>query len=96
MWVIARVAEYYFSFIAKIKANIDDPLCGLKAYHIKVYNDIGYFDRISSIGTQLMFNAKRRGYKLVQENVTLNEREDIPRFGKRVIAVKTAPTQSST
>jgi len=82
----ARVAEYYFSFIAKIKANIDDPLCGLKAYHIKVYNDIGYFDRISSIGTQLMFNAKRRGYKLVQENVTLNEREDIPRFGKRVIA----------
>jgi len=82
----ARIAEYLFSFIAKIKANVDDPLCGLKAYHIGVYNDIGYFDRISSIGTQLMFNAKRRGYRVVQRNITLNERDDIPRFGRRVEA----------
>jgi hypothetical protein len=67
-------------------AEIDDPLCGLKAYHINVYNDIGYFDRISSIGTQLMFNAKKREYRLIQKNITLNERDDIPRFGRRVKA----------
>jgi len=82
----ARLAEYLFAFIAKIKANIDDPLCGLKAYHIRVYNDIGYFDRIASIGTQLMFNAKTRGYRVVQKNITLNERVDVPRFGRRVKA----------
>ena len=82
----ARIAEYLFAVVAKIKANIDDPLCGLKAYHIRVYTDIGYFDRIASIGTQLMFNAKRRGYGVVQKNITLNERVDVPRFGRRVKA----------
>jgi len=82
----ARIAEHLFAFVAKIKANIDDPLCGLKAYHIRVYKDIKYFDRISSIGTQLMFNAKKRGYRVVQRNITLNERDDIPRFGRRVKA----------
>jgi glycosyltransferase involved in cell wall biosynthesis len=82
----ARIAEHLFAIVAKIKAKIDDPLCGLKAYHINVYNDIGYFDRISSIGTQLMFNAKKREYRLIQKNITLNERDDIPRFGRRVKA----------
>lgn len=82
----ARMTEYLFALIAKIKANIDDPLCGLKAYHINVYKDIGYFDRISSIGTQLMFNAKRMGYRVIQKDITLNERDNIPRFGKRVKA----------
>lgn len=82
----ARIAEYLFAFMAKVKANIDDPLCGLKAYHIKVYKDIGYFDRISSIGTQLIFSAKKKGYSIVQENITLNERGDSPRFGRGIKA----------
>lgn len=82
----ARIAEYLFALITRIKANIDDPLCGLKAYHIKIYKDIGYFDTITSIGTQLMLNAKRSGYRVVQRNITLNDRGDIPRFGKRVKA----------
>lgn len=82
----ARLAEYLFASIAKIKANIDDPLCGLKAYHINVYKDIGYFDRISSMGTQLMFNAKKRGYRVIQKNVALSQRSDVSRFGKGVKA----------
>jgi len=82
----ARFAEYLFAFIAKSKINIDDVLCGLKAYHIRVYRDVGYFDRISSIGTQLVFDAKKRGYRVIQRNIILNERGDTPRFGKRVKA----------
>lgn len=82
----ARISEYLFAFISKIKANIDDPLCGLKAYHINVYKDIGYFDKISSIGTQLMFNAKKRGFSVVQKNITLNKRDSVPRFGTKVKA----------
>lgn len=77
-----RITEYLFTFVARIKANIHDPLCGLKAYHIRVYKDIGYFDRVSSIGTQLMFNARKRGYKVVQRNITLNERSGTSRFGR--------------
>lgn len=76
-----RVTEYLFAFISRIKANIDDPLCGLKAYHINVYRDIGYFDRITSIGTQLVFNAKKRGYRIIQKDITLNARKDLTRFG---------------
>ena len=82
----ARIAEYIFAFIAKIKTNVDDPLCGLKAYHINVYKDVGYFDRISSIGTQLMFNAAKRGYRVTQRSIIINERDDVPRFGKRIKA----------
>ena len=82
----ARITEHIFAFIAKMKVGIDDPLCGLKAYHVKVYKDVGYFDEISSIGTQLMFNAKKRGYELVQEDITLNKRIDTPRFGKKIKA----------
>jgi glycosyltransferase involved in cell wall biosynthesis len=83
----ARITEYLFAFIAKIKANIEDPLCGLKAYHIGVYRDIGYFDRISSIGTQLMFNAKKKGYRVFQKDVVLlNRKKDISRFGEGIKA----------
>lgn len=81
----ARLAEYLYAFISKIKADIDDPLCGLKAFHVNVYKDIGYFDQITSIGTQLVFDAKKRGYKIVQKNITLNVRiNDITRFGAGV------------
>jgi len=67
----ARAAEYLFAFISRLKIGIDDPLCGLKAYHIDVYKNIGYFDRISSIGTQLMFDAKKKGYRIIQKESLL-------------------------
>jgi len=82
----ARIAEYLFAFVGKFKAGIDDPLCGLKAYSIKVYNDVGHFDTMKSIGTQLMFEAGKRGYRITQRDITLNSRHDEPRFGTRLIA----------
>ncbi len=81
-----RVTERVFAIVARMKANVSDPLCGLKAYHIKVYNDIGFFDRISSIGTQLMFNAARRGYVIVQRDINVNRRKDTSRFGGKIKA----------
>jgi len=78
-----RITEHLFAVVSKIKANIKDPLCGLKAYHIKVYKDIGYFDKISSIGVQFVFNAKKRGYRITQRNITIRERKDVSRFGRR-------------
>ena len=82
----ARLTEYLFAFVGKIKADIDDPLCGLKSYRIEVYKDVGYFDRISSIGTQLMFKAKNKGYRIIQKDISLTIRKDIPRFGKSIKA----------
>lgn len=82
----ARISEYLFAFISRVKIGIDDPLSGLKAYSIDVYKDIGYFDRISSVGTQLIFNAKKRGYRVVQKDIMLSKRNDMPRFGKKFMA----------
>jgi len=82
----ARLSEYLFTSIGKSKLGIDDPLCGFKAYQAKVYQHIGYFDQISSIGTQLIFNAHQQGFRLDQKNIILNRRQDTPRFGKRLIA----------
>lgn len=82
----ARITEYLFSVISRIKVGIEDPLCGLKAYDMRVFNDIGFFDRISSIGTQLMFKAKKKGYKIQQKEISLSKRQDDSRFGKRIDA----------
>ncbi|MDD4182777.1 MAG: glycosyltransferase family 2 protein [Candidatus Omnitrophica bacterium] len=82
----SRTTEHLFAFVAKRKLGVCDPLCGLKAYSINVYKDIGYFDRISSIGTELLFNAASAGYRIVQINIDLNRRKDIPRFGRAVKA----------
>lgn len=82
----ARIMEGLFALVGKLKANVDDPLCGLKAYSIRVYDDIGYFDRIKSIGSQLMFSASKCGYRITQKEISLNERHDNPRFGTRLKA----------
>lgn len=81
-----RIMEHLFAVIAKRKANIRDPLCGLKAYHIKVYKDIGYFDKISSIGVQFVFSAKKKGYRIAQRPISIQKREDHSRFGKSIEA----------
>ena len=82
----ARMAETLFSALAKAVLGIDDPLCGFKAYDVEVYRAIGHFDTLSSIGTQLLFSAKRKGYRLAQADIGLKTRGDIPRFGGRIVA----------
>jgi glycosyltransferase involved in cell wall biosynthesis len=82
----ARITEYLFALVGRLKAGISDPLCGLKAYSITVYNDVGHFDTIKSIGTQLTFEAGKRGYRITQRDITLNRRHDAPRFGTRLTA----------
>lgn len=77
----ARVAERLFAEYAKYRLGIDDPLSGFKAYDIETYEEIGYFDRCSSIGTQLMVAAAKRGYSIDQIDISISERADEPRFG---------------
>jgi glycosyltransferase involved in cell wall biosynthesis len=76
-----RIAETIFSWYAKKSIGISDPLCGFKAYSVKVYETVGYFDKLNSIGTELMFNSYILGYKLQEVPINMNKREDIPRFG---------------
>lgn len=79
----ARFMEYVFANYGR-KKGINDPLCGMKAYRAKVYEDIGFFDNISSIGTQFVFSALKNGYKVKEVPIKLKKRKDNPRFGGRL------------
>jgi glycosyltransferase involved in cell wall biosynthesis len=80
----ARIAEKALALYTKYKYGIEDPLCGLKAYKNKVYQDIGFFDRINSIGTELVIRAKKKGYRIVQVPITIKPRVDHSRFGQAI------------
>lgn len=82
----ARISEHLFAFVSKAKAGIHDPLCGFKVYRAEVYKAVGYFDQRSSIGTELMFAAHRKKFRILQQNINLNRRKDIPRFGRSLAA----------
>ncbi len=82
----ARVSEHWFAWIARAKAGIDDPLCGLKAYRTEIYRKVGHFDKCRSIGTELMFRARKLGYRVLQQDIELNRRKDVPRFGRSLAA----------
>lgn len=80
----ARIAEKILAYYTKSKYGIDDPLCGLKVYRKEVYQDIGFFDRINSIGTELLIRAKKKGYHIVQVPIAIKPRTDHSRFGQSV------------
>ena len=82
----ARVTEHLFAWVSKMKGGVDDPLCGLKAYRGTMYQKIGYFDKRQSIGTELMFTAKTKGFRIEQRRIALNRRKDTPRFGRTLAA----------
>ena len=71
-----KIFALYTNFFFKVK----DPLSGLKAYSKKVYEAMGHFDTISSIGTQLMIGAVRKGFVLKTVPIIVKEREDNSRF----------------
>lgn len=72
--------EKIFSWYTRFRFGIKDPLSGLKAYHVRVYKEIGYFDTIGSIGTQLVFEAIRRGFTFKIIPITVNTRLGTSRF----------------
>lgn len=77
----ARAAERLFALYTEWRLGIDDPLSGFKAYDTGVYRDVGYFDRLSSIGTHLLVATAKLGYRIIQVDIGLETREDEPRFG---------------
>lgn len=77
-----RLAEHIFAWVAEKKWGIQDPLCGMKAYRIGLYKEVGHFDSYGSIGTELALYAAKNGKRIVQLPVKIRERIDAPRFGR--------------
>lgn len=69
-----------FAFFTRVLYGISDPLSGFKAYHVKVYKSVGFFDRVGSIGTQLAVKAVQKGYKVKNVAIRARKRADKSRF----------------
>jgi len=76
-----RFAEVLFGIYTKWKYGIEDPLCGMKAYSISIYNSLGYFDSYNSIGTELMLHGAKKGYSINQIDIVVKRRLGKSRFG---------------
>jgi glycosyltransferase involved in cell wall biosynthesis len=77
-----RIAEHLFATYTKLRYGIDDPLCGMKAYKISVFNSLGHFDSFGSIGTELAIFAARNGRPISQLSFQVRERTGQSRFGR--------------
>ena len=79
--IFPRLTEYFFSFYANSKIGVPDPINGFKAIKVDVIKKIGYFDRINSLTSQVLFNAHRLGCKIQNVKIKVKERKDQPRIG---------------
>lgn len=77
-----RLAENLFALYTRARYGLNDPLCGMKAYKIFLYQKLGHFDSYGSIGTELMLFAVKNGYQYCQIPIAVRDRMDSPRFGK--------------
>lgn len=82
----ARLAEILFAWVTTARWGIRDPLCGVKAYRIAVWKELGHFDSYQSIGTELSLYAAASGKRIAQLPVKTRDRSDAPRFGRRFAA----------
>lgn len=77
-----RLAEHLFAWYTNLRFGIKDPLCGMKAYRLAIYEELGHFDSYDSIGTELMIFAAVKGYSLIQIKFSVRERNGQSRFGQ--------------
>ncbi|MBI5655062.1 glycosyltransferase family 2 protein [Candidatus Uhrbacteria bacterium] len=75
-----RLGEKIFAVYTRYRFGLRDPLCGLKAYRREVYDKVGHFDTLGSIGTQLLAEAWKNGYRVATVPVIILPRPDESRF----------------
>lgn len=80
-----RLAEYFFAIFTKFRYGIRDPLCGIKAYKIEIYQHLGHFDSYNSFGTELSFFAIKNGYTFKELPFSLRRRKDNSRFNQALL-----------
>lgn len=77
-------AEKILMFYTWLRYGIHDPLCGFKAYRRSVYDAVGHFDTVQSIGTQLMLEGLHKDFRLAFVPIQLRARiGDSSRFYSR-------------
>ncbi len=81
----ARIGEHIFSFYTKHFYGVLDPLCGLKGFRRKDYEEVGHFDSYNSIGTELMLRNINSNLSFKQVFFQVKARTDKSRLGNSII-----------
>lgn len=79
-----RAGEKLFGYFSNIIWNIEDPLCGMKAYSKRCFI-LKINKKFDSIGTKYAINAVKNGSKFSQIQIKTRERSDKSRFGSGLI-----------
>ena len=80
----ARFSEVIMGSYFRIRFKVHDILCGMKGYHIKLYEEKREFDHRELVGTELAFFALKQGYKFAEVKVITNSRIGTSRFGNDI------------
>lgn len=78
---LQRFGEWAFAVVGRRLWRIPDPLCGMKCYRMRVYDDLGHFDSYQSIGTELALHAAKRGFPIDNVPILTRPRTGVSRFG---------------
>ena len=70
-----HIGERLFALYTFVRFYVRDPLCGFKAYRRTVYDAVGHFDSLGSIGTELMLRGIRKGFPITLVPITLHARQ---------------------
>lgn len=81
-----RLSEVVMGAIVMWRYGVKDILCGMKGYHLSLWEQNGGFDKSGSIGTELAIHSLRRGVRFRQIPVYGVRRQDAPRFGSSLRA----------
>jgi glycosyltransferase involved in cell wall biosynthesis len=81
-----RFAEIVMGLYVKARFGVNDILCGMKGYDLRLVAENGGFDLSNSIGTELAINSIRHGTPFRQVSVSGIPRRDAPRFERKFAA----------
>ncbi len=79
--VMSRWSEYLFSFVASNVWGLQDPLCGMKGYHLPSLVKLPTLRSYDSVGTELAISLVKSGVSALNINVRTRPRSGASRFG---------------
>tara|TARA_Y100001936_G_C15979473_1_gene615822 strand:- start:392 stop:1048 length:657 start_codon:yes stop_codon:yes gene_type:complete len=78
---LPRITEVLFSYYSTKKIGVKDPINGLKAFKKEVILKIGYFDKLDSMTSEILFESYINKFKIYNYPIEVYERKDKPRLG---------------
>ncbi|WP_165312543.1 glycosyltransferase family 2 protein [Vibrio ziniensis] len=80
----ARFGEMLYGYAFSFLLGVKDPLCGLKAYSVEAFKQVGFFESYDSIGSELVIRLLQQGCTFERLRVKIRDRGDKPRFGRGI------------